>query len=221
MTDSILFSDRVISGKEYHDKKTEALKLTAACQAFTSQQKTSWEAALSDLNSNQVKLMAQHEQLIDEKNQYEVRAPVSGTLQGLSAKYEGGLVQAGEVLCELSPETDLIAECFIETQDIGFLKVNQKVNFSIDAFNYNFFGIITGRVKSIDNDYTTLAERPVFKVRCSFDTSQLQLKNGYRGQLKKGLTIHARFLIARRTIAQLLFDKLDNWLNPTAVNSLK
>jgi HlyD family secretion protein len=168
-----------------------------------------------------VKLAAQHRQLIDEKEQYEIRAPVSGTVQGLSAKYEGGLVQAGEVLCELSPETDLVAECFVETQDIGFLKPDQQVQLSVDAFNYNFFGVVTGRVYSIDNDYSTVADRPVFRVRCSFDTRQLQLKNGYRGLLKKGLTIQARFLIARRSVAQLLFDKLDNWLNPVAANSVR
>jgi HlyD family secretion protein len=37
-TDSILFSERVISGKEYYDKKTEASKIIAAYHAFTSQQ---------------------------------------------------------------------------------------------------------------------------------------------------------------------------------------
>ena len=31
---------------------------------------------------------------------------------------------------------------------------------------------------------------------------------------KKGMTVQARFIVARRSFWQLLFDKVDNWLNP-------
>jgi hypothetical protein len=57
----------------------------------------------------------------------------------------------------------------------------------------------------------------VFKVRSSLDQSFLALKNGYRGELKKGLTVTARFRVTKRTLAQLLFDKTDNWLNPKII----
>ena len=57
----------------------------------------------------------------------------------------------------------------------------------------------------------------MFRVRCAVKENTLQLKNGYKGMLQKGLTYTARFYLTRRTLWQLLFDKLDNWLNPKTV----
>jgi hypothetical protein len=76
--------------------------------------------------------------------------------------------------------------------------------------------VLTGKILRIDNDFTAVDNKPVFKVRCSFDTDQLRLKNGFTGQLKKGLGFQASFMVARRSLWQLLFDKMDDWLNPDA-----
>jgi multidrug resistance efflux pump len=217
-SDSVLYADKVISKNEYFNKDIESQKLIAGYEAFQDEQISTWQQHLSDLRSIVSQLEAQRKQLLEEKTNYEVRAPVSGILQGLTTKYEGGFVQAGESFCELSPETTLIAECFVATRDVGFLKNNQLVNFQVDAFDHNYFGIIKGKIISIDNDFSILDNKPVFKVRCEFDSTTLSLKNGYTGRLKKGLRIQARFIIASRTIAQLLFDKIDDWLNPVAFN---
>ena len=46
------------------------------------------------------------------------------------------------------------------------------------------------------------------------DSQQLHLKNGFKGNLKKGMTLQARFVVARRSLWELLFDKVDDWVNP-------
>jgi hypothetical protein len=88
--------------------------------------------------------------------------------------------------------------------------------FQVDAFDYNYFGILKGRVIFIDNDYTVEGNEPVFKVRCSFDSRPFHLKNGFSAVLKKGMSFQSRFIIGRRSLWQLMFDKLDDWLNPAA-----
>jgi multidrug resistance efflux pump len=216
LSDSLLFADKVISRNEYFNKDIESQKLVAAFEAFQDEQISIWQQQLSQLKSEVSQLQAQRKQVLEEKAFYEIRAPVSGILQGLGSKYEGGYVQAGESFCELSPETKLIAECYVSTKDAGFIKNNQPVHFQVDAFDHNYFGIIRGQVISIDNDYTILENIAVYKVRCDLDQNMPALKNGYSGRLKKGLRLQARFIIARRTIAQLLFDKIDDWLNPVA-----
>jgi HlyD family secretion protein len=35
--------------------------------------------------------------------------------------------------------------------------------------------------------------------------------------IKKGMTVQVRFLVTRRTLFQLLFDKADDWLNPNRI----
>ncbi|MFP5250088.1 MAG: secretion protein HlyD, partial [Acidobacteriota bacterium] len=42
----------------------------------------------------------------------------------------------------------------------------------------------------------------------------LHLPGGARGELRKGLTLSARFLVARRSVFQLLYDDANAWLNP-------
>ncbi len=42
----------------------------------------------------------------------------------------------------------------------------------------------------------------------------LALPNGLRGDLKKGLTLSVRFLVARRSMLQILYQDVSAWLNP-------
>ena len=46
------------------------------------------------------------------------------------------------------------------------------------------------------------------------DNNYLQLKNGYKGNINKGMTLTTRFHLTDRTLWQLLFDRVDDWFNP-------
>ncbi|MCU7549957.1 HlyD family secretion protein [Chitinophagaceae bacterium LB-8] len=211
-----LTAEGVMAPNELKDKKIENDKLQAATKAFRQEQLSIWQGELEKYRLELSQLQAQQQQLTQDAKYYEVKAPVRGTLQGINAKYIGGLLQAGETLGTLSPETELVAECYIPTRDAGLLRKGQEVKFQIDAFDYKYFGIVTGKLISIDNDFTLVNNQSTFKVRCSFDQKQLHLKNGFTGQLKKGLTIQARFILTQRSLWQLLFDKIDDWTNPSA-----
>jgi hypothetical protein len=113
----------------------------------------------------------------------------------------------------------LMGECYVLSKDVGLLKTGQAARLQIDAFNYNYFGVLTGKIYSIDNDFILLNKTPVFKVRCELDDRMLKLSNGYSGEVKKGLGFQARFIICKRSLWQLLYDGLDDWLNPVHQHS--
>lgn len=213
---TILIKDKIIAPKEHFDKQVENEKLKAAYNAFKNEQISVWQQQLTEYYLKYTQLEMQQMQVAEEENRYALKAPVTGIIFGINSRYQGGVIQAGESFCIISPESDLMAECYVPTRHAGLLKINQPVKFQVDAFDYNFFGMLTGKILSIDNDFTLIENRPVFKVRCLFDHKQLYLKNGFKGVLKKGLTIQARFIVARRSAWQLLFDKLDDWLNPAS-----
>lgn len=216
-----LLEDKVIARKEMFDKEVEGEKLQAAYEAFRKDQLSIWQQELDRYQAELSQLAATRSKIhIDNKN-YEIKASVTGIVQGINRLYAGNVIQAGEAIASISPESHLIAECYVNTRDIGLLRIGQPVKFQIDAFDYNYFGILTGRISGIDNDFTMVDKQPVFVVRCSFDTQQLHLKNGFTGQLKKGLSLQARFVVAERTLWQLLFDKIDDWLNPSASTDFK
>lgn len=209
-----LLINKVIAPKEYFDKETEIHKRTAAIEAFRFNQKTNWQNELNRYKLELSQIQAQRQALETEKKQHKIYAPLSGVVQNSQHHYIGRFIQAGESLCTISPQTELMAECLVSAARIGLIQMHQQVQFQIDAFDYNYFGILTGKVVSIDNDFNLIDNKPVFKVRCSFNQKQLFLKNGYSGILKKGFTLQARFIINERTLWQLLFDRIDNWLNP-------
>lgn len=213
---TVLAMDKIISGKEFYDIQINYQKLQSSYEAFVQEQLSAWQ---QDLVRYKLEL-SQYKQALNVVNTdasyYLVNAPTAGIIQGINTRYQGGLLQANDALCTISPEGDLIGECYVPTRDIGLLKVGQPVRYQMEAFDYNYFGLLTGKVSTIDNDFTVINNTPVFKVRCSFDSTQIHLKNGFTGKLKKGLNFQARFIVARRSLWQLLYDKLDDWLNPNA-----
>src|SRR5690606_36355541 len=102
---------------------------------------------------------------------------------------KGTYVFANQKVAEISPDTTLLAFCYINPSDIGLIKKEQEVRFQIDAFNYNQWGLLTGRVIDISDDIVMLNDKqPVFKVRCALNNDHLTLKNGYKGYVKKGMS---------------------------------
>lgn len=213
-TNDILIRDRIITSKEYFDKKIEAEQLVATFSILKTEQISLWQEQLARYELEFSKFETERNELVQEEKRCYLPAPVGGTVLQVNGKYAGNLLQAGETFCIISPEEELIAECYIPTKNIGFLKENQPAKFQIDAFDYNHFGIATGKISSIDNDFTLIENQPHFKVRCTLNNKQLRLKNGFHASLKKGLTLQCRFIVCRRTAWQLLFDTINNWVNP-------
>lgn len=185
------------------------------------EQRAAWEVKLREHQLELMKLKTEKNQLEEEKKLYTLYAPVSGTLQQVSGKYEGGYLSSGDVLGHISPDTSLIGECYINPSDIGLIRKMMKVNFQVEAFNYTEWGVIQGVVTDIGNDFILINDTPVFKIKCKFFKDSLSLKNGIVGHLKKGMKIRGQFIVAKRSIFQLLYDKIDDWINPMTSTASK
>jgi len=209
-----LYRDKVLPYKDYIDKKYELNKADAAYQSLIQQQRSVWAESLNQYKQELNRLQEDKKQLTTDKEKNLVVAPVSGTLQGLAGKFAGGTLQAGELIGSISPDANLVLECYVSPKDIGYIKPGMKVKCQVDAFNYNEWGILDAKVISVDNDFTMANDQPVFKVKCSLDQTYLQLSNGVKGNLKKGMTVQARFILTKRSLYQLIYDRADEWMNP-------
>ncbi len=196
---------------------TAARQLHEEYRLLIERQVSQWEADLSSHRLSLTQLRAEEAQLLKERDLYMLRATVAGTVQQWAGKYEGSFVQAGEALGVLSPDSALLVECYVRPADMGLLKVKQQVLLQVDALNYREWGLARGVVQEIAKDFTVMNEQPVFKVKCRLETLSLRLKNGYEARLQKGMSLQARFVVTRRTLAQLVFDKVDDWLNPNSL----
>ncbi|RYY31816.1 MAG: HlyD family efflux transporter periplasmic adaptor subunit [Sphingobacteriaceae bacterium] len=218
-----LYNKHMVSAAEYDKIQLEYRKAASDLQLVYDGQGSRWQAELNELNTKMRGLQSSAEGYKEEKDLYTLRAPVSGTIQNVKGIQPGSVVAANEILAEISPETGLIAEAYVLPKDIGLLRTDVKATFQVDAYNYNEWGLLNGKIISVSNDvYAENGSQPYFKVRCQLDEKSLKLKNGYEGKLKKGMTLQANFFVARRTLYQLLYDKVDDWLNPNRItNSAK
>jgi hypothetical protein len=110
-------------------------------------------------------------------------------------------------------------ECYVSPNDIGYLQVGKSATFQVDAYNYNQWGLANGTIIDISNQPYQENKTVYFKVKCKLNQDCLSLKSGYQGKLKNGLTLTSRFLVNRRSLYDLLFDKTDDWLNPKIISN--
>jgi len=212
---SKLFRKKMLSSAEYDKYDFEYKQADAALPMISKRYKAQWQTEINQLQNEARQLMSQQIDINEQKKQFIITSPIDGSIQNLTGLQKGTFVFANQKVGEISPDTTLLAFCYIKPSDIGLIKKEQVVRFQIDAFNYNQWGLLIGKVIDISDDIIMLNDnQPVFKVRCTLDGNYLTLKNGYKGYVKKGMSFTARFSITERSLFQLLYDKVDNWLNP-------
>jgi HlyD family secretion protein len=210
-----LFDNMLISKKEFEDLLFSLDQLENEKKICESSARFKWEGELTKLVSQKDDCLMQIDLLKKQKDLCIIRSPVNGTVESFNGIYAGTNIQSGQVVAVISPSNAMIAEVFLPANNIGMLKTGMPVRIQIDAFNYNEWGTLSGHIKGISDDYLLVNNVPVFKVKCSLDTTALTLKNGTPGTIKKGMTLMARFMIARRSLFQLLYQKSDDRFNPT------
>jgi hemolysin D len=88
-------------------------------------------------------------------------APTDGTVQQLTVHTVGGVVTPAQQLMILVPsDSHLEVEAMVLNRDIGFVRAGQDAAIKVDAFNFNRYGLIDGKVVSISPDAIT-REKPV------------------------------------------------------------
>lgn len=211
-----LFEKGVIARVVLDTNKLEYDLALNAIHQYKKQQHSFWQGQLVKAKNQLKQLENNHAQLEESSSLSVIKAPVSGTLLNIKGIEKGSFIQSGFQLAEISPKAALIVECYISPADIGLLTKENQVKFQVTAFNYNQWGLATGKIVEIGNDVQIVNNTPMFRVLCAIDQEFLQLKNGFKGQLKKGMLVNARFELTERSLFDLLYDKTDDWLNPSS-----
>lgn len=212
---NLLFSQGVIPQAEHEKVYYTHQELVRRLKSVRKQQVAQWQAQKREVERQVRAVNSDLQKLEKEEENYIITAPITGRLVNFSGIYKGNFVSPGMKIAEISPAENFVVECLIPPSDIGFIKENQKVKFQIDTYNYNQWGLLEGKVKEINQNISTDGQgNAFFRVICTMDKNYLSLKNGYRGNIGKGMSLTARFYLIDRTLWQLLFDRVDDWFNP-------
>jgi multidrug resistance efflux pump len=214
-----LYNKDIIAKAEFEKHEYELRFANQALQSYITQQKATWENQKRELEERLKNLNGTVAKINTESTNYIVLAPISGTVESFSGIQVGSYINASQSIASISAADHLIVESNVSPNDIGLIKKSQKVKFQLDAFNYNQWGLLEGKVIDIDRNITMQGEQAFFKVRSALDSTTMQLQSGYKTNVSKGMTLTTRYIITRRSLFDLLFDKVDDWLNPVQLES--
>ncbi|WP_223560337.1 HlyD family secretion protein [Chryseobacterium lathyri] len=213
---AILYSQGVIPKAEYDKYYYDYQGLKRQISGTREQQIAQWQTQKREVERQIRSLGSEVQRINQEQKNYIITAPISGRLVNFSGIQKNNFLTQGQDIGEISPEVSLVAECLVSPKDIGFIHTGQNAKYQIDTYNYNQWGLLEGKVSEIDQNIKINEQtgEAFFRVICQMDKNYLQLKNGYKGQVDKGMTFTARFHLIDRTLWQLLFDRVDDWFNP-------
>jgi HlyD family type I secretion membrane fusion protein len=151
----------------------------------------------------------QFAQVQTELKQLTLRAPADGVVYTLNVRKEGEVVQLGQTIAEIAPQgAPLVLTAVLPTREAGFVKVGEPVQIKFDAYPYQDFGIVSGKVHSISPD-SKLDERlgAVYRLEVVLDHNSLG-QNGQEIPLKAGQTAQADIVIRQKRIAEMILDPI-------------
>jgi HlyD family secretion protein len=209
-----LFDKGIIARAEFEKYSFDYTYSEQSLSSLIKSQKSVWQNQKRDLENQLKNLKGTLNKIDVESKNYVITAPISGTIENFSGIQVGSFLNASQPIATISATDQLIVESSVSPSDIGLIHKNQKVKFQIDAFNYNQWGLLEGKVIDIDHNITIQGEQAFFKVRSVLNKTELQLKSGYKTKVSKGMTLTTRYILTRRSLFDLLFDKMDDWLNP-------
>lgn len=143
---------------------------------------------------------------------YALSAPVAGTVTALTMR-SGQRVNAQSGLMSIVPKgAKLRAELNVPSQAIGFVKKGQEVRLALDAFPYQRFGTVNGKVSTVAS--SAVSQRTADGAVVSFypiivelDATQINAF-GRSENLISGMTLTARIVTENQSLIKWLFEPL-------------
>lgn len=165
-------------------------------------EKTQLQAKLNDSG----KLLTK---AIEELKQRSLNSPIDGVVLALNVRNIGEVVQPGQTTAEIAPySAPLILSTSLPSKEAGFVKKGMSVQVKLDAYPYQDYGIVTGKVITISPN-SKPGERlgAVYQVEVALDRNYVRA-NHQTIQFKAGQTATAEIVIRHHSIADILLDPI-------------
>lgn len=165
-----------------------------------------------ELTQIQARLAETRNLLASAQTQLEERflyAPVDGVVLSSSIDHSGEVIQAGQTLAEVAPSSaQLVLSAKLPNKDAGFVELGMPVQVKFDAYPYQEYGLISGKVTSISPD-TKLDQQlgEIYKVEITLERNYVT-EDQQKIYFKPGQTASAEIIIRRRRIIDIMLDPI-------------
>jgi membrane fusion protein len=145
-----------------------------------------------------------------------VTAPVGGRVAALPVT-TGQSISAGATVAVIIPTGGRIeAELLAPSRAIGFVQPGQDVALSLQAFPYQRFGTVAGKIRTVSSTVISPNEiqlpglsiqEPVFRIRVAL-TRESILAYSQTIPFQPGMLVSAEIVFDRRSLLEWLFDPI-------------
>ena len=136
----------------------------------------------------------------------ELRSPVTGVVNDVRVTTVGGFVNAGESVMQVVPVGDkLLVEARVSPKDIAFLKIGDRANVKVTAYDFSIYGGLPGRVRNISADsiYDEAEKQAYYSVIVETDRSYIVSK-GKRLPIVPGMICDVEIVTGRKSVLTYL-----------------
>ncbi|MBF0193352.1 MAG: HlyD family type I secretion periplasmic adaptor subunit [Magnetococcales bacterium] len=212
---TLLIDESKLQGQISEDK--EALRrIKSTIQEAQEKEKTIINAFQEEAQKELIESVSEEEKLAQHLVKFEdsfkrtvLFAPVDGVIKTLHVVTVGGVVPPGGTVIDLVPGKDqLIIEAELQTEDIGFVRLDQNVTIRLASANAARLGIIEGKVTSISPDtYINQDGMAYYKLQVS--TEQYYFEHlGTKYPLVPGMQVTCGIITGDRTVLNFFLEPL-------------
>jgi hemolysin D len=168
------------------------------------------QAQIVTLNTEIAQTKQQVQELERQLAQKVIRAPVAGTVLQLPFKQPKSFVQTGQLVAQIAPQgAATILKVQMPSQNSGFLKTGMPVKVKFDAYPFQDYGVVEGKVQMVSPD-SKLVEAGNGKIE-AFEVDVMLDRNYIKSQGKQiplnlGQTATAEVIIRQRQTIDLILD---------------
>jgi multidrug resistance efflux pump len=170
---------------------------------------TNYRIELNDVNN-------QLQELQGRSKQFDIQAPIAGTLQRMAVQAKGERVQAGDVLATVVPKEGLIASVQVSSRLAAPITPGKPAEITVDAFPANDFGTLKGEVESISPTTSTpdaKGQAPAYMARIRIPPAGIPARFPAES-LRSGMGITARVVLEEKPMISLVFDFVNDLFKP-------
>jgi hemolysin D len=188
---------------EMAQKRTEAQQARLTAQQQVQELQIKQTALQGKLQETQSLIEATQAKL----KHRQINAPIGGVISTLNVHNAGEAVQPGQPIAEIIPEgKPLILSVAMPSQSAGFIRLGMAAKVKLDAYAYQDYGVIQGKVVKISPDSkSTEKQGTVYRVDVEIDRSSIQA-HGRTVQFKPGETGTAEVITRQRRLIDVFLD---------------
>ena len=144
-----------------------------------------------------------------QQNLLTLRSPYDGVIISMDQRTVGSFVQQGQVLCQLAgKDAKPRARMTLNEAGLPKLAVAQRVRYFFEAFPYQRYGAVTGKLDWISPSAVTTTDGSHFVALGSLDRYEISPRAGEVLPLRVGMRGQAHIIVGGRTLIEYAFEPI-------------